>query len=236
MPIACDDHLLVPQIGIGFSRGYEAGTGKAKSALIARAARTPRPVAIAPASATGPCEALGTSPTSTKGEGGARSRDFVMTPPFAEKPPILPPAATTRWHGTMIANGFRARACQRREPSPRRRSAPRGRRMSSSRPGECHARPRRRGGGMAARGPCRAEPMKDRPATLANARRYCPARATSDGGAPLARVEIAGARARAFGSLASGSCTPTTPRAPHVIAHRPIAVSKSVKNLHGAVT
>jgi hypothetical protein len=102
----------------------------------------------------------------------ARSRVFVKTPPFAEKPPILPPAATTRWDGTIIANGFRARACvQRREASPRRRSVPRERRRSTSRPGECYARPRRRGGGMAARGPCPAERMKIRPARRANTRR-----------------------------------------------------------------
>ena len=40
-----------------------------------------------------------------------RRRNFVVTPPRAEKPPSLPPAASTRWHGTMIANGFRPSAC-----------------------------------------------------------------------------------------------------------------------------
>ena len=33
-------------------------------------------------------------------------RSFVATPPRAEKPPSLPPAARTRWHGTTIGNGF----------------------------------------------------------------------------------------------------------------------------------
>jgi uncharacterized membrane protein YoaK (UPF0700 family) len=37
-------------------------------------------------------------------------RSLVVTPPLAEKPPVLPPAATTRWHGTMTANGFRPSA------------------------------------------------------------------------------------------------------------------------------
>src|SRR5215472_12709274 len=36
----------------------------------------------------------------------ASMRSFVATPPWAEKPPILPPAASTRWHGTTIGNGF----------------------------------------------------------------------------------------------------------------------------------
>jgi hypothetical protein len=39
------------------------------------------------------------------------SRSFVMTPPAAEKPPGLPPAASTRWHGTMIGNGLLPMAC-----------------------------------------------------------------------------------------------------------------------------
>jgi hypothetical protein len=34
------------------------------------------------------------------------SRSLVVTPPAAENPPGLPPAASTRWHGTMIGNGF----------------------------------------------------------------------------------------------------------------------------------
>ena len=38
-------------------------------------------------------------------------RCFVLTPKAAEKPPSLPPAASTRWQGTTIANGFRPRAC-----------------------------------------------------------------------------------------------------------------------------
>src|SRR5262249_31372556 len=38
-------------------------------------------------------------------------RSLVVTPPLAEKPPALPPAASTRWHGTMIGNGFRPSAC-----------------------------------------------------------------------------------------------------------------------------
>ena len=33
------------------------------------------------------------------------SRSLVV-PPAAENPPGLPPAASTRWHGTMIQNGF----------------------------------------------------------------------------------------------------------------------------------
>src|SRR5262249_26776672 len=36
----------------------------------------------------------------------ANRRSFVATPPFAEKPPGLPPAASTRWHGTRIGSGF----------------------------------------------------------------------------------------------------------------------------------
>src|SRR5262249_40689810 len=36
----------------------------------------------------------------------ASSRSLVATPPRAEKPPDLRPAATTRWHGTIGANGF----------------------------------------------------------------------------------------------------------------------------------
>jgi hypothetical protein len=81
--------------------------------------------------------------------------------------------------------------------SLRRWPVPRERHRSSSRPAECYARPRRRGGGMAARGPCPAEWMKDHPARHANTRRYCPVRALPRmAGPPLARVEIAGARAR----------------------------------------
>jgi hypothetical protein len=55
----------------------------------------------------------------------ARRRSFVVTPPFAEKPPTLPPAASTRWHGTTIANGFRPSACPtaRAEPPAPRRAA-----------------------------------------------------------------------------------------------------------------
>ena len=34
------------------------------------------------------------------------SRSLVVTPPAAENLPGLPPAASTRWHGTMIGNGF----------------------------------------------------------------------------------------------------------------------------------
>ena len=40
-------------------------------------------------------------------------------PPFAEKPPTLPPAASTRWHGTTIAGTGFARALARRH-APRR--------------------------------------------------------------------------------------------------------------------
>ncbi len=109
-----------------------------------------------------------------------------------------PPDGTARRSQT----GFVRELAQRREPSRRRRSAPRGRHMSLSRPAECYARPRRRGGGMATRCPCRAERMKDRLARRANTRRYCPARALSRmAGPPLSRVEIAGARAR----VAAGS-------------------------------
>jgi len=82
-------------------------------------------------------------------------------------------------------------------PNPRRQPVPRERHRSSSRPAEFYARPRRRGGGMAARGPCPAEWMKDHPALHANTRRYCPARALARmAGAPLSRVEIAEARER----------------------------------------
>src|SRR4051812_44618411 len=35
---------------------------------------------------------------------------FVTTPPLAEKPPGLPPAASTRWHGTTIGQGLRPSA------------------------------------------------------------------------------------------------------------------------------
>src|SRR5205807_10195664 len=40
----------------------------------------------------------------------ASMRRFVAVPPWAEKPPILPPAATTRWHGTTIGSGLRPSA------------------------------------------------------------------------------------------------------------------------------
>src|SRR2546428_756570 len=32
-------------------------------------------------------------------------RILEATPPRAEKPPVLPPAANTRWQGTIIGNG-----------------------------------------------------------------------------------------------------------------------------------
>ena len=35
-----------------------------------------------------------------------RILSLVSTPPSAEKPPVLPPAASTRWQGTMIGQGF----------------------------------------------------------------------------------------------------------------------------------
>src|SRR3954470_11886364 len=35
---------------------------------------------------------------------------FVTTPPLAEKPPGLLPAAKTRWHGTTIGQGLRPSA------------------------------------------------------------------------------------------------------------------------------
>jgi hypothetical protein len=53
----------------------------------------------------------------------ASMRSFVATPPLAEKPPGVPPAASTRWHGTTTAKGFRPRACptaRARLLSPRR--------------------------------------------------------------------------------------------------------------------
>src|SRR3954468_18197097 len=36
--------------------------------------------------------------------------NFVTTPPLAEKPPGLLPAASTRWHGTTIGQGLRPSA------------------------------------------------------------------------------------------------------------------------------
>ena len=33
-------------------------------------------------------------------------RSLLTTPPGAEKPPVLPPAASTRWQGMMIGHGF----------------------------------------------------------------------------------------------------------------------------------
>src|SRR5262249_45073992 len=45
-------------------------------------------------------------------------RSLVVTPPLAEKPPALPPAASTRWHGTMTGNGFRPSACPTSRASP----------------------------------------------------------------------------------------------------------------------
>ena len=104
-----------------------------------------------------------------------------------------PPDGTARRSQT----GFVRELAQRREPNLPRRPVPRERHRSSSRPAECYARPRRRGGGMPARDPCPAEWMKDHPARRANTRRYCPARALARmAGPPLSRVEIAGARAR----------------------------------------
>ena len=54
--------------------------------------------------------------------GGAHSissiRRFVATPPGAEHPWSAPDAASTRWHGTMIGNGFCASA------APTARAAP----------------------------------------------------------------------------------------------------------------
>jgi hypothetical protein len=38
----------------------------------------------------------------------ARSRALVDRPPWAEKPPALPPPASTRWQGTTIGNGLLA--------------------------------------------------------------------------------------------------------------------------------
>src|SRR5882672_12171996 len=35
---------------------------------------------------------------------------LVATPPLAENPPGLPPAASTRWHGTTIGQGLRPSA------------------------------------------------------------------------------------------------------------------------------
>src|SRR3954463_16445339 len=37
-------------------------------------------------------------------------RSFVVIPPLAENPPAFPPAASTRWQGTMIGNGLRPSA------------------------------------------------------------------------------------------------------------------------------
>src|SRR5262249_56552709 len=50
----------------------------------------------------------------------ASRRRLVATPPGAEKPPVLPPAATTRWHGTMIGQGF----CPIASPTPRASGSP----------------------------------------------------------------------------------------------------------------
>src|SRR5581483_11160211 len=35
----------------------------------------------------------------------ASIRNLVVIPPLAENPPVLPLAASTRWHGTTIGNG-----------------------------------------------------------------------------------------------------------------------------------
>src|SRR6185437_506658 len=45
----------------------------------------------------------------------ASSLTLVLTPPRAEKPPSLPPAAVTRWQGTTIGQGF----CPRAAPTSR---------------------------------------------------------------------------------------------------------------------
>ena len=71
----------------------------------------------------------------------------------------------------------------------------------------------------------------DRSPRRAGARRCRRARAAPRAAAALrARREIARSRrARVSASRASGSCTPTTPRSPHAMPQRPIAVSKSAK-------
>ena len=66
----------------------------------------PRASALAPpdARAAGPRTGPGSAPV--RAFSMVRRRSLVSTPPSAEKPPLRPPAASTRWHGTMIGQGF----------------------------------------------------------------------------------------------------------------------------------
>src|SRR5260370_16772891 len=41
----------------------------------------------------------------------SRMRRLVAMPPLPEKPPTFPSAPSTRWQGTLLATGFRPRAC-----------------------------------------------------------------------------------------------------------------------------
>ena len=157
---------------------------------------------------------------------------FVATPPCAEKPPILPPAASTRWHGTTIGNGLRPSAC------PTARAAPRG------------AEPRRDlavGERLARRDGARhlVDPaMERRHAVHVERDRREVARLAVEQRDNAVERALHARRRRAFGRgretdaacvrgspprPPSGSCTPTMPRSPQATPHRPIAVSKSVK-------
>ena len=64
------------------------------------------------------CCAASGGPTRTPSSSSMRI--FVFEPPGAEKPPILPPAARTRWQGTIKGAGFLAIA----SPTSRAASRP----------------------------------------------------------------------------------------------------------------
>ena len=117
---------------------------------------------------------------------------------------------------------------------PRWRPPPsRGRHRSWPPPTEWRARPHRRGGGMGEERPCRAGQMRDRLASRAEARRAHPEQPATSGGGTVSSAlgNRWSTRLRVFGWLASGSCTPTTPRALHATAQRPTAVSKCANKI-----
>ena len=151
-------------------------------------------------------------------------RSLVAMPPFAEKPPVRPCAASTRWHGTTIGNGFcpsaspTARALARR-PEPRRDLAVGEGRARRNRARDLvdaalerrHARP------------CRGRRRQDRAARPRAAPRCLRSRAAhrGGGGASSASGKRRRRRARVLASDDSGSCTPTTPRSPHAMPQGP---------------
>src|SRR5262245_49440559 len=92
--------------------GWRARARQPAQAERRRRGLTARPNALSPSKSVGVALVRARSMVSR--------RSLVVTPPLAEKPPALPPTASTRWHGTMMGNGLRPSAC----PTSRANSRP----------------------------------------------------------------------------------------------------------------